>query len=112
MAVTVNRVNQDAPAWQVSLNTPIIQAITSTEFDMYLGQINAAYYTEREVFTWINLAYADTDTATIVLDIVSGENILVDQTFTMRVGSFLPVRAVRVKTGTDPTALLNVGVWN
>jgi len=106
-----NEINKDSQSWQVSLNTPIIQTIQAAQFDLYLGQINPNYFQEQEVFTWINLASAATDVVTVVVEMVKG-NTRINQTINMRVGSFLPCRGLRILTGTDVSAIINVGVGN
>lgn len=91
------------------INTPILQKITSANFDDTLNTIDGAVYPVDTYFQSINLVTAGTDTALIIIEEVI-DNAFVSRTVTMRVGNFLSVKGNRILTGTDATVVLNVGV--
>lgn len=106
-----NKINKNAQAYEVSLNAPIIQTIDQANFDQYMNQVNPTLFNSQEAFTYINLVSAATDFITIVYELITPDGPSI-QTFTMRVGNFLPCRGLRILTGTDVSAVINVGVGN
>lgn len=107
-----NKIDTNAPAYAVSLNTPIPQLIEAAQFDLYLNQINPALYNSEEAFTSIQLVDAATDFITIVYESV-GKDGSFTHTIKLRVGGFTPCRGLRIlSAGTDPTAVILVGVGN
>lgn len=109
--MTRNAINKTAPAYDISLNTPIALPITSADFDKYLNAIQPALFKSQEAFTYIHLVDASTSVITVVYDLIF-ESGNVAMTLPFRVGSLLPCRAVRILTGTDPSAIITVGVGN
>ena len=106
-----NKIDPNANANLVSINTPVPQTIVAADFDKYLDEINSTFFDSQEVFTYITLVDAGTNTATVVVELVNRDGVA-NQTLTMRIGETNFCRGKRIMTGTDATAVLNVGAGN
>ena len=110
MAKNPHIINKIKQAQEVSLNARFPFKIVAADFNKYINEIDT-FFTTQEAFTWISLVTAATDTITVVLDCVTDvTGVTFERAFDMRVGSTYTCRAVRVRTGTDVSAVFTVGL--
>jgi hypothetical protein len=101
-------VSPNAAATEITLNTGVIQTITSDTFGLRLDKIDSNLFYPNEIFTWFSVVNASNDLVVLTFEL-SLNNKIINKNVEVRIGAFYPIRAVSV-TSNDTSAIINVGI--
>jgi hypothetical protein len=108
-----NSINKIAPSKEISILTTVPFEIDSSGFNLYLSDLNSNFR-RKEIFVWLAVtSSADPDEITVNLECILNSNKTINTVFTLTSQfNWVPCRAVRILSGTDPSATFVVGVGN